>query len=506
MQPTNESNVATTWQTHLRWSVFSCVFALAMNSESAADTWDYADSKGVRHQIEARLIHESDEWYLVALPDGQYETIHRRAVTSRRQSPGPAAMSPEEVAAELEERFGQERFRSYVKSPFVIGLVLAAPLHSSAEGRAKAFMRDAAAFLSNTSKGFLTFAQEMKIDVARPEFPLVMLIFETDDLFEAYAAEERTSNTSLSRLAGYYSHQTNFLAVRMAECNDYDTPLHEAIHQLTYNCRMVPRYAPVPRWFAEGIATGFEANRGQIRIGPAKVSSRYARLAVEAQNVTWQRLVAEDNIFGSDFLLDDAYGHAWGLHWLLVTKYSSEYAEYVKLLAKKRPLAEDTEQQREAEFIRCFGNSPEKMQGEFRTALRAGLKRQNVSLNTSGRGITEAKLAAVQTTAVSDQLGNFVVSGQIMNTSPIRPMTYLVCIETNIGTFTHWLVPNLGVGGRGTMLPQRADRVMAGALLAGKAQSYRVHVQSVLPDSTQAMKWAAGDIPVPEFNVPPNGR
>ena len=77
-------------------------------------------------------------------------------------------------------------------------------------------------------------------------------------------------------MGGFYSPQTNFLAVRLDECRTYEVVLHEAIHQQTYNRELFHRLAAVPTWFQEGIATGFESSQGKISVGPGKISMRYA--------------------------------------------------------------------------------------------------------------------------------------------------------------------------------------------------------------------------------------
>ena len=111
---------------------------------------------------------------------------------------------------------------------------------------------------------FSRFCSSMRVQAGKPEFPLVVLIFETDDDFEEYTAKA-TGGRGLSagNIAGFYSPITNYLYVRMSECYSFSTPLHEAIHQQCFNTGVLHRLSPVPTWFGEGIATGFEDRTGK---------------------------------------------------------------------------------------------------------------------------------------------------------------------------------------------------------------------------------------------------
>ncbi len=73
------------------------------------------------------------------------------------------------------------------------------------------------------------------------------MIFETDEDFEEYTTKH-TGGRGLSagNIAGFYSPQTNYLYVRMSECYDFSTPLHEAIHQQCFNTGVLARLTDSP--------------------------------------------------------------------------------------------------------------------------------------------------------------------------------------------------------------------------------------------------------------------
>ena len=52
----------------------------------------------------------------------------------------------------------------------------------------------------------------------------------------------------------------------------------------------------------------------------------------------------------------DAYADAWALNYYLIKYHPKEYNEYLKVLAQKKPLIDDTPEDRLAEFRAHFGD------------------------------------------------------------------------------------------------------------------------------------------------------
>ena len=477
------------------------LLGLLLVTPAWADTFTYTDQAGAMQTVEAALIAEREGALVLGLPDGQYRIIPQEVVKERKPGEDPTPMTADEVADALETRFTSESFRSHIQEPYVMGLVLAAALPKNQDVRAKNFLRRAATFMKNVDAAFGAFAKEARLPVRNPTHPLVVLIFETDEVFEKYATEA-TGGRGLSagNISGFYSGLTNHLAIRMGECNTFDVPLHEAIHQQVYNRNVFRRLSPVPHWFDEGIATGFESLEGKINIGPTKISPRYARLALAARELSWPQMMDDDAVFAGDVLAGEAYGHAWSLHWLIITKYRAEYGKYVRLLAGKTPLLKESPEQRQADFQECFGRSVADMQKEFRTALDAGLKRQKVDLvpkRVPGHSLTQQNSGEVQLTAVASAgSATFEAKGLLKNISPIRAMAYHVVVATDAGTYADWYVSNLDVGKSVPLEPQSASKRMPGSR-GGIARGYRVLIRAVPPHTPTAEEWASGKLPVP---------
>lgn len=90
----------------------------------------------------------------------------------------------------LTRKFGAEKFRAFADPPYVVGLVLSEPLPKTYESKTAACLKKGAAFMKTVERVFFDFVGDLKVDTEKPRFPLVLLIFETDDDFMTYTAEE----------------------------------------------------------------------------------------------------------------------------------------------------------------------------------------------------------------------------------------------------------------------------------------------------------------------------
>lgn len=468
---------------------------------ASADVFNYRDAKGKRITVEARLVASGQGQHVLELSDGQYRIVPQAFVSKREPKDAPESMTPDAVLEQLSRKFGgKDLFRGRTDGHFVVGLVLSSPLPKSSETKAQACLRKATKFMKTVEKNFLSFTRRMRIRTEKPTHPLVVLVFETDDGFEGY---HRTvtggAGLSSGNVAGFYSPVSNWLVIRMTECFTFDTPLHEAIHQQVFNQHLIKRLAPTPAWFNEGIATGFEGNGDKISRGPAKVSVRYSKLAGRARKITWPILVKDDKAFRGDIFAGEAYTHAWGMHWLLVTKYKDEYADYIRRLAEKQPLAEQDADERKEDFESIFGKSSAELQAEFPRALSSAIKRQRLpsqQQQRTGDINVQLSLADVSLRAVSGSGGQMVTEGAIRNISLIRPMTFHIVALTNSGEYAEWLIPNLGINKTTKLGRQRAQKRAPGTR-GGLSRSVRLLVKSAAPDSPEAKLWESGETPIP---------
>ncbi len=479
---------------------FLLLSVVLANATVRADTFTYQNEAGETVTLEARLYAEGQGVFALEKADGQIEIVPEGAIMERKPGDGPKPLTEAEMVEKLTEQFGADVFRAQIRSPFVCGLVLSGPLSSKIEEtRSRTFLKKATDFMKRIENIFEQFARESHLTLQTPTHPLVVLIFETDEEFEKYALEiTKGRGLSAGNIAGFYSGLTNFLAIRMSECHTFETPLHEAIHQQVYNRQLLRRLAPLPAWYNEGIATGFEGNGDRITNGPVKVNSLYARLAADGSPIGWKDLVSEDHAFRGDIFAGDAYMHAWSMHWLLLNNYPNQYTKYVKMLGQKEPLAEVSAEDRLKEFEEAFGKSPEAFQGELLPKLKLEIKRQKVTFKqpAHGRDVKQTKLAEVDFSATLKPQGIYL-GGNLTNISYIREMAYYVTLETGSGLYADWHIPNLAVKRSTALKPQYARKQAANPNPRFGATGVLLKVHSAAVDSDQANSWKRGQVPAP---------
>jgi len=248
--------------------------------------------------------------------------------------------------------------------------------------------------LERLYKAFTSYWRKQGLEIHEPEFPLPVLVFADRQMYDATSREDLPRGTG--NIVGYYSLRSNCVnmfdltgaeAVReaaasrssgvrrgsMKEINQMlsqpaavplvATIVHEATHQIAFNCGLQARYAEIPLWLCEGMAVYFEApdldsSRGWRGIGRVN----YPRLATFERNLpnwdedTLEDLISSDARFRDPRTAVDAYADAWALNYFLIKYRSKEYTEYLKALSEKRPLVANGADERLADFREHFGD------------------------------------------------------------------------------------------------------------------------------------------------------
>jgi hypothetical protein len=474
---------------------------------ACADTFTYTDDQKQTRTLDARLVASGSGVHVLGQADGQYLLVSQSNLQARVAGPDPEPVTVNEMQELLVDEFGGDYLRTKTEGPFIVGLVLAGPLPPQAETKANTFLRRAARFMKRVDRVFTGFCRELRLDTRRPEYPLVLLIFETDRDFDAYAAKPANGRgLDVESMAGFYSPLTNRLAMRIGECRTFEVPLHEAIHQQAYNRGVLQRLADVPVWFDEGIATGFETDGVRIDIGPTKINANYAQQVPQSTTLTWQDIVEDDRKFRGNVLAGEAYVHAWSLHWLLITQHRRGYTKYVKQLGQIAPLGKPTEAERDQLFLECFGQSVESLHKEFPRLLTAQMKREQIPAEKDGSNGNVIYAAASEVTLTArkraDEDGLLEVRGTLRNVSPYRDWAYHVTVQTDGGLYAQWHIQSVKSQAERSLNERFVDKVIDGG--PGQTGSrFWVDVTCALPDSPEAERWRRGEFPIPQWDRSP---
>jgi hypothetical protein len=212
-----------------------------------------------------------------------------------------------------------------------------------------------------------------------PEFPLIGIVAASRAEFESYSARE---GTLVGRgVLGFYSPLTNRIMVYdvgdgRASAADWrknaSVTIHEATHQMAFNTGIHSRYAPPPKWVAEGLATLFEApgvydSRAFPdlcqRINRGRYQNFIRDVAPQHRTELLLDIVASDKLFRS--APAQAYAEAWALTFYLVETRPAKYFDYLARTVDHASLYHDTPAQRIADFKVVFGSEVQMLEAQF---------------------------------------------------------------------------------------------------------------------------------------------
>lgn len=233
-------------------------------------------------------------------------------------------------------------------------------------------------------QGFQNYWTNRGLQLHEPEFPLTAIIFSDRASYARYSRPE--VGDAIDAIIGYYSPTTNRMTMydltgtagtsadrgsltqiarTLAQpdaAKTVATIVHEATHQIAYNCGLHQRFSDIPLWVSEGIAVYFETpdlskDKGWSTIGAVNRT----RLLMFRQYLprrpadSLEKLIRDDERMRNPATAGDAYAEAWALNYFLLAARSQQYRDYLQMLAKKGPQAAEPPETRLAEFRNAFG-------------------------------------------------------------------------------------------------------------------------------------------------------
>ena len=324
------------------------------------------------------IIEAADGAMLLELDDQRLELLQGNEVRSRRTVDAPStASTPREegkrILAELPAGFDLLVTRHYV----------------ICFDTSRPYAQWCGALFEKLHDAFLNYWRKAGVEVEAPRRPLVVVIFSDRERYEAHAA--RDLGAAADRVVGYYNLLSNRVTTFDLTGSDQlarrpapsaartgleilaspeaaglvSTLVHEASHQMAFNCRMHRRLAPVPVWISEGVATFFETpdpgGRGWKRIGGVNRPRLDTFLAGYRAGVL-DDIVRDDEPFRASEGAIDAYAQAWALTAFLAQTRKGALVEYINAIGAKPPLAPDSPEERLRDFVAAFGVEPHELE------------------------------------------------------------------------------------------------------------------------------------------------
>jgi hypothetical protein len=346
-----------------------------------------------------RSVARNEETCWLQSPDGRLTRLPLSRVTEfRKVSPQFRGLSVTEARDQLSRDW--KGFEVAAAGSYVV----AAP-----PGKARAY----AALLDEVHRAFATFFSRRDFKLTQPEFPLVALIFPTEEAFAKYCESDGMSYGQ--GLRGYYNPDTNRIAffednqalslrplqwpherelalldaIETDETTDRwpgphlppvgaitpgssfrDTLVHEATHQLAFNMSLHTRIGDNPRWVVEGLAMIFERNaagtgerHGSERQRVNEERYEWFMQRTRANVMPLKEFIAVDRPFGTATL--DAYAESWALAFYLSERRAADYTKYLRAIQEHDPLVDYKADDRVADFQKAFGKDIDWLQVEW---------------------------------------------------------------------------------------------------------------------------------------------
>lgn len=345
------------------------------------------NKEGAEVHISGRIVVEAEDGGLL-LQDraGRLWTALPDQITNRNADSQPfVPVDGDKLAAVVLEDL-PEGFQVHTTAHYVI-------CHNTS----KAYAQWCGALFERLYRAFNNFWERRGITMEKPQQRMVAVVFADQRSYKRYAANDL--GDAVESIVGYYNLMSNRVvmydltgaqAVRGPKGGSRSgkeinrvlsqpaagsliaTIIHEATHQIAFNCGLQTRLADIPIWLSEGVAMYFEtpdlrSSRGWKGIGAVN-QSRLTQFRAYSRNrpADSLRTLLENDLRvqgrskdsrhqGRQALLD-AYAEAWSLTYFLIKSHPDAFIAYMKLLSEKEPLMEDSTEQRIEQFERFFGD------------------------------------------------------------------------------------------------------------------------------------------------------
>ena len=226
------------------------------------------------------------------------------------------------------------------------------------------YVRKVGTLFQQLHRGFFTYWKNQRWELPEPRFPMVALVFATREDFLRHAKQE-IGDTAMN-VIGYYHLSNNRMTTYQVPNLERNvaTIIHEATHQLAYNCGMQTRFADNPMWVSEGLAMYFESPdisnprkwRSIGRVNQVNLA-RWRKYLPHRPEESLVTLLADDNRFRNSSTAIDAYAEGWALTYFLIKTKRKQYVQYLRLLSGGKRMEELSKRERIKMFEDAFGTT-----------------------------------------------------------------------------------------------------------------------------------------------------
>ncbi|MEC7501681.1 MAG: DUF1570 domain-containing protein [Planctomycetota bacterium] len=261
----------------------------------------------------------------------------------------------------------------------------------------KSYAQWCGALFERLFRAYNNYWKRRDLAISTPEMPLVAIVCKDKQTWHHYAGPE--VGTAVDSIDGYYNLITNRIAtydltanprtaVRTSKSQDASeinrllslpqagqlvaTVIHEATHQIAFNCGIQQRLSDIPIWLNEGMAMFFETpdlrskkgwrGMGEINLNRLQQFQNYLQrrpddsLYTLIVNGNRMQGRSEDQRFQGQKGMLDAYSEAWALTYYLLTYRQDAFVKYLMFTSEKKPGRSDSEARKIEDFEKFFGD------------------------------------------------------------------------------------------------------------------------------------------------------
>jgi hypothetical protein len=371
----------------LRCLLPACLFCTFVAREATAVERVLANIDGRQRELTGQIVLEDTAGgMLLETDEGGLWPLSADKIRSRTgDSLSLKPLNKEELAERLLDEMGPS-FRVHHSKNYVV-----------VYNTTRTYAQWSSSLLERLQKAFIAYWKKKGCDVHAPKAPLAVLVFSDRNSYMRYAKHEL--GASSGNAIGYYSLFTNRIAMydltgmqqlrrqnsnrgtlhditallnQRAAIPLVATVVHEATHQISYNCGFQTRLADNPAWISEGLAMFFETpdlSSSRSWGGIGKVN--YSRWDLFRKNLNAgkegkiETLLANDDRIRDARTAVDAYAASWAWTYFLIKWHTKEYTAYMKQLAEKPVLTLDDPETRLADFRKHFGEDLRALEEDF---------------------------------------------------------------------------------------------------------------------------------------------
>ncbi len=332
------------------------------------------------------LVKAADGGLLLLAPDGELWAVQPEELRSRQTDEDAfAPLARDGLARQMLKQL-PEGFEVHQTAHYLI-----------CYSTSKEYATWCGTLLERLYRGFTNYWSHKGFKLHEPEFPLVAVVFGDRDSYVKYSTPELKQGAE--SIIGYYSLQTNRITMydlsgvesiraagdRRGSATQINamlarpeaepmvaTVIHEATHQIAFNCGLQVRFADIPVWLSEGLAVYFEtpdlqSPKGWRSIGAVNHSrlGQFREYLARRPAGSLESLLVDDKRMRDARNALDAYAEAWALNYYLIRNHPKQYVAYLKMLSEKQQLLWDDPATRLKEFRAAFGDDLSRLDADF---------------------------------------------------------------------------------------------------------------------------------------------